>query len=103
MIQMPNSELKRMTAQQQLALVGAVEKILRPMVRVLLTHGLTYTWLTGLLKPIFVEVAMRDFHVPGKAQTDSRITLLTGVHRKDVKRLREEHPSNGDKFQPMFL
>lgn len=67
MIQMPNSELKRMTAQQQPALVGAVEKILRPMVRVLLTHGLTYTWLTGLLKPIFVEVAMRDFHVPGKA------------------------------------
>ena len=26
----------------------------------------------------------------GKPQTDSRITLLTGVHRKDVKRLRDE-------------
>lgn len=42
-----------------------------------------------LLKRVFVEVAERDFQLDNKASTDSRVSLLTGVHRKDVKRLRE--------------
>jgi len=37
-----------------------------------------------------VDVAVKEFPVDGKPQTDSRVTLLTGVHRKDVKRLRNE-------------
>jgi hypothetical protein len=45
-----------------------------------------------MLKSIYVDVADQEFSVDGKRQSDSRITLLTGVHRKDVKRLREEHP-----------
>jgi hypothetical protein len=59
-------------------------------VGLLLDHNLTYTWLSGILKSIFVEVAEQEFRLPGKDQTDSRITLLTGVHRKDVRRLRRE-------------
>ncbi len=72
------------------ALVVAVKRVLRPLVGLLLDHNLTYTWLSGILKSIFVEVAEREFRLPGKEQTDSRITLLTGVHRKDVRRLRRE-------------
>ena len=37
-----------------------------------------------------VDVADREFRIPGKAQTDSRLTLLTGIHRRYVKTLREE-------------
>ena len=37
-----------------------------------------------------MEVAESDFQVGGKRASDSRINLLTGVHRKDVKRLRAE-------------
>lgn len=43
---------------------------------------------SNLLRGAYVEVAESEFPVSGKPQTDSRITLLTGVHRKDVKRLR---------------
>src|SRR5262249_10605606 len=39
----------------------------------------------------YVDVASAEFPVEGRAQSDSRITLLTGVHRKDVKRLRTGH------------
>ena len=46
--------------------------------------------LTGILKEAYVDIAERNFPVKGKRQTDSRINLLTGVHRKDVKRLRQE-------------
>src|SRR5262249_52862842 len=38
---------------------------------------------------LYVDIAVKEFPVAGKRQTDSRITLLTGVHRKDVKRLRQ--------------
>lgn len=70
-------------------LVKALRHVLRPIVRLLLAKGVGYPYLSDLLKEIYVDVALREFGLPDKAQTDSRITLLTGVHRKDVKRLRE--------------
>ncbi len=85
---MPNTESKSQRAPP--ALVSAVKRVLRPLVGLLLDHKLTYTWLSGILKSIFVEVAEQEFRLRGKNQTDSRITLLTGVHRKDVRRLRRE-------------
>lgn len=73
----------------QIKLVAAVRRILRPLVRLLLSQGLTYQWLSDELKEIYVEVANRDFNLGERRQTDSRVSLLTGVHRKDVRRLRE--------------
>ncbi len=72
------------------ALVAALRKLLRPLVRLLLARQITYPYLINLLKSIYVEVADLEFQAGNKRQTDSRITLLTGVHRKDVKRLRTE-------------
>ncbi|MFH0934531.1 MAG: DUF6502 family protein [Pseudomonadota bacterium] len=72
------------------ALVSAVRHLLRPLVKLLLTHSVTYPFLTDLLKSIYVEVATEEFRLQGKPQTDSRISLLSGVHRKDVKQLRPD-------------
>lgn len=72
------------------ALVTALRKLLRPLVRLLLSFQVSYPYLTSLLKSLYVEVADAEFSVDEKRQSDSRITLLTGVHRKDVKRLRAE-------------
>jgi hypothetical protein len=77
----------------------AITRLLRPLVRLLLNHGLTYPYLVDLLKSVYVEVADKEFPVQGKSQTDSRISLLTGLHRKDVKRLRKEG-NNGDPPMP---
>ncbi|MEM0944498.1 MAG: DUF6502 family protein, partial [Pseudomonadota bacterium] len=41
-----------------------------------------------ILKQVYVDVAERDFLLEGERQTDSRISMLTGVHRRDVKALR---------------
>ncbi|MBT71096.1 MAG: hypothetical protein CMQ15_03510 [Gammaproteobacteria bacterium] len=72
------------------ALVTAIERILRPLVKLLLSYQLTYPQLIRMLKSTYVEVAEDQFKVNKKRQSDSRIHLLTGVHRKDVKRLRDE-------------
>ena len=72
------------------ALIAALRQVLRPLMRLLIANGITLPTLTGLLKEAYVDVAKTDFPVKGKRQTDSRINLLTGVHRKDIKRLRQE-------------
>lgn len=69
-------------------LLSSIHSVLRPLVRIMLAHEITLPTAIELLKRVFVEVAEHDFGLDSKASTDSRISLITGVHRKDVKRLR---------------
>jgi len=71
-------------------LVAALRRILRPLVRLLIARNLPFPFASSLLRGVYVDIAVREFPIEGKRQTDSRISLLTGVHRKDVKRLRRE-------------
>ncbi|MEJ8835312.1 DUF6502 family protein [Ramlibacter sp. AN1133] len=70
------------------ALIQALRHALRPLVKVMLARGMTFTYASELLKSLFVEVADRDFRLEGKVPTDSRVSLVSGVHRKEVSRLR---------------
>ncbi|MEH3117972.1 MAG: DUF6502 family protein [Methylorubrum populi] len=70
------------------ALHAPVARLLRPLVRLLVQRGITFPALTNLLRELYVNVAEYDFALPGKEQTDSRVSLLTGIHRKEVRRLR---------------
>lgn len=70
------------------ALVAAIRRALTPLTRLLIAKAIPFPAVAEILKGVYVAVADNDFPVDGKAQTDSRIHLLTGVHRKDVKRLR---------------
>ena len=69
-------------------LIRAIRHVLCPLVRLMLSSGVTFPLVSELLKGVFVEVADREFRLDDRKPTDSRISLLTGVHRKDVRRLR---------------
>ena len=71
-------------------LARAVRRLLRPLVRLLLEKQLEYPFVAGLLKNLYVEVAEQDLKIPDRRPTDSRISLLTGIHRREVKRIRAE-------------
>ncbi len=71
-------------------IIAALQRILRPLVRLLIHRSIPFPFAANLLRRVYVRVAVEEFPVVGRPQTDSRITLLTGVHRKDVKRLRGE-------------
>lgn len=71
------------------ALESNMSHALRPLVRLALARGMTYPALAEMLKVLFVEVADQEFPLAGAKPSDSRINLLTGIHRKEVKRLRE--------------
>ncbi len=74
------------------SLIAALRRLLRPLVRLLLDHQVTFPFLAALLKEAYVEVAEQEFAIEGRRQTTTRVSLLTGIHRKDVKRLREIGP-----------
>ncbi len=66
-----------------------LKRVLKPLVKFLLNRGITYTAVSDALKSIYVEVASESAQIEGKRLTDSRVSLVTGIHRKEVKRLRE--------------
>ena len=67
----------------------ALFKILKALARLVLRFGLSYQQFEELAKQAFVEVAEEEaFTLQGRKQTDSRIAVVTGLSRKEVKRLR---------------
>lgn len=77
-------------AKKEAILTKALTKILKPLVRLLIHQNITYIGLLNMLKKTYVEVAEESFSIEGKRMTDSRISLLTGVHRGEVKHIRTE-------------
>lgn len=69
-------------------LVAAVELILRPLARLFLEQGLVFGTVEEMLKAAYVRVADAEYRLRDEPPTDSRVSVLTGVHRKDVRRLR---------------
>jgi hypothetical protein len=75
---MPNTE----------RVLAAIGRILRPIVRILIRNGVPSDALTQLVRKTYVDVAAAEFQLNGKRQTVSRISVITGLHRKEVARLR---------------
>ena len=69
-------------------LIGALSRLLRPLVRLLIQGGVTFPALADLLRSLYVEVALHDLLTDPQARTDSRVSLLTGVHRKEIRKQR---------------
>lgn len=81
------------------SITHALEHCLKPIARLCIHFGIDHRKLSEMLKGAFVSVANEEFKVDGKSQTDSRIALLTGVHRKDVRRLLGRAPNKATSRQ----
>jgi Family of unknown function (DUF6502) len=70
-------------------LFASILRLMRPLVRILLRNGIAYGTFSELVRKVYVDVAFDDFAPEGRKQTVSRISALTGLTRKEVKRLLE--------------
>lgn len=77
-------------SKSQLALMKAVSMLCRPLIRLLIEKGITFPQLIDLMKELYVEVAEKEFALDEKKPSDSRIFVLTGIHRKEIKRIRQQ-------------
>lgn len=67
----------------------ACRRLLRPIARMLLRAGITWKEFSELAKQSFVEVAGNDYGLAGRPTNASRVALMTGLSRREVKRVRD--------------
>jgi uncharacterized protein DUF6502 len=84
-----------MTDAVRLGLLSAYRKIMQPLVRILVRNGVSFGEFSEVLKNVFVEVAERDFSLPGRKISQSRIAILTGLTRKEVAKQKAILDSGG--------
>jgi hypothetical protein len=75
-------------------LLRAISRLLRPLVLLLIRNGITYPVIADLLRDLYLDVALRDVLTDNRSRTDSRVSLLTGVHRKEIRRQRAAPAGN---------
>jgi len=71
-------------------MLDACRSMLRPVVRLLLKNGVTWKEFADLSKSIYVEVAGDDYGISGRQTNASRVSILTGLTRREVKKQRDQ-------------
>jgi len=71
------------------AVLDACRGMLRPIASFLLKCGLTWREFADISKSIFVEVAGDEYGIKGRQTNVSRIAILTGIDRKEVRHQRD--------------
>lgn len=69
--------------------LNAFRLLFRPIARILLRAGVTWKELAKVGKLTYVEVASQEFGIRGRPTNISRVAILTGFTRREVRRLRD--------------
>ena len=74
----------------QRQVLGAFLIALRPIARILLRFGIGYREFAEISKTAFVDVATTEYGLRGRPTNISRVAVMTGLTRKEVRRVREK-------------
>ncbi len=80
-------------------LTRCLEAVLEPLVRFAIRHSVRLHDLIEILKRLLVRCATEELSARGERCNTTRVSLMTGVHRKDVERVQlnlPPPPSNTD-------
>ena len=69
--------------------LAALRWLLRPVVRMMLKHGVMHREFAELSKAVYVEVARKEYGLRGRPTNIARTALLTGLDRKEVTRIKQ--------------
>jgi len=68
--------------------------VLRPVAKILLRYGIGFREFAEIAKSAFVEVASTEYGIRGRPTNISRVAVMTGLTRKEVRRLRDLSDNN---------
>jgi len=69
--------------------MGALRSVLRPLIKFALAKRIPIQSIVEEIKTLYVIVSQDEFSLLEKRLTNSRISVLTGLQRKDIKLIRE--------------
>jgi hypothetical protein len=78
-----------MLANTSISLINAASKLLRPLVKILLRNGIDYGTFAEVVRKVYVDTAFEYIEEGGKRPTISSVSAMTGLTRKESKRLKE--------------
>lgn len=64
--------------------------VMRPIAKILLRYGISFSEFAETSKTAFVDVATSDYGIRGRPTNISRVAVMTGLTRKEVRRLRDK-------------
>jgi hypothetical protein len=67
----------------------AIVRLLRPVVRLMIRHNVPLATFVELVRHVYVTVSQEELALLGKKLSDSRISVVTGIPRKDIKKYSE--------------
>ena len=78
-----------MQDQIQKQILDAFFIVLRPIAKILLRFGIGYREFAEVAKSAFVDVATSEYGIRGRPTNISRVAVMTGLTRKEVRRIRD--------------
>jgi len=91
----------------QRQILNALLITLRPLARILLRAGVGHREFNEISKAAFVDVATKDYGLRGRPTNISRVAVMTGLTRKEVRRIRDKNEAgesaSGTRAAPMGL
>jgi hypothetical protein len=77
--------------------------MLRPIARLCLRSSVGVQFLIECLKEVLLELSSEEIEQNGEKVTTSRLSVMTGLHRRDVARLRAKGRAERATFQPGII
>ena len=79
----------------------AIEYLLFPLVRLVIARSISYGSLTDIIKFVMVKEAEQQLKLKStETISDSRISIVTGIHRREVKRVRGMKVNDVSIYEP---
>ena len=78
----------------QKQILDAFFVVLRPIAKILLRYGIGFREFSEVAKSAFVDVATTEYGIRGRPTNMSRVAVMTGLTRKEVRRLRDKLSKN---------
>lgn len=78
-----------MSSPLQSSILRALFVALKPLARALLRAGVGYREFADVAKAAFIQEASTEFGLRGRPTNISRVAVMTGIARKEVKRIRD--------------
>ena len=75
---------------KHIQLLDASRNALKPLFRIFLRSGISYKDFTEVAKSLFVEISTDEYGLRGRKTNISRVAIMTGLTRKEVKKIRED-------------
>ena len=71
------------------SLANLTQKIIEPLIEVFLFFGVDYNFLNTIIKKTYISIALRDYGKRSRQTSISRISIMTGLTRKEVSSIKK--------------